>query len=59
MRNLSLIILCFCFQINFAQELTNNPLLSENPIEQKKWVDSVYNAMSVKERIGQLYLWFR
>jgi beta-glucosidase-like glycosyl hydrolase/CubicO group peptidase (beta-lactamase class C family) len=56
MRYLSLILICFCFQINFAQELTNNPLLSEDPIAQQKWVDSVYNSLSLKERIGQLYM---
>ncbi|MBV7268314.1 glycoside hydrolase family 3 N-terminal domain-containing protein [Winogradskyella luteola] len=56
MRYLSLIILCFCVQINFSQELINNPLLSEDPIEQQKWVDSIYSAMSIKERIGQLYM---
>ncbi|WP_282042703.1 glycoside hydrolase family 3 N-terminal domain-containing protein [Winogradskyella flava] len=56
MRYLSLILFCLCVQINFAQELYNHPLLSEDPIQQQKWVDSVYNSMSVKERIGQLYM---
>lgn len=56
MRYLSLILICFCVQINFAQEPIINPLLSEDPILQQKWVDSVYNAMSVKERVGQLYM---
>ncbi len=56
MRHLSLILLFLCAQITFAQELTNNPLLSEDPIQQQKWVDSVYNSMSIKERIGQLYM---
>jgi beta-glucosidase-like glycosyl hydrolase/CubicO group peptidase (beta-lactamase class C family) len=56
MRYLSLVLIYFCVQINFAQELTNNPLLSEDLIAQQKWVDSVYNSMSVKERVGQLYM---
>ncbi|MBC2845193.1 glycoside hydrolase family 3 N-terminal domain-containing protein [Winogradskyella flava] len=56
MRYLSLILFCLCVQINFAQELYNHPLLSEDPIQQQKWVDSVYNSMSLKERIGQLYM---
>ena len=56
MRNLALIILCTCFQINFSQNLENNPLLSDNPIAQQKWVDSVYSAMSTKEKIGQLFM---
>ncbi|MDC0009101.1 serine hydrolase [Winogradskyella sp.] len=56
MRNLALIILCTCFQINFSQNLENNPLLSDNPIAQQKWVDSVYSTMSTKEKIGQLFM---
>ena len=56
MRYTSLILFFFCAQINLAQEIINNPLLSEDPIQQQKWVDSVYNSMSVKERIGQLYM---
>ncbi|MFP4846017.1 glycoside hydrolase family 3 N-terminal domain-containing protein [Winogradskyella sp. PE311] len=56
MRYLSLILFCFCAQIGFAQNTTNSPLLSEDPIEQQKWVDSIYNSLSIKERIGQLYM---
>jgi beta-glucosidase-like glycosyl hydrolase len=56
MRYLSLIIICFCVQLNFAQEVISNPLLSEDPIAQKKWVDSLYNSMSLEERVGQLYM---
>ena len=56
MRYLSLILICFCFQISFTQEQTQNPLLSEDPIQQQKWVDSLYNSMSINERIGQLYM---
>ncbi|MBC3846441.1 serine hydrolase [Winogradskyella echinorum] len=57
MRYLPLIIISFCFQINFAQEdPIVNPLLSEDPVKQKQWVDSLYNSMSLEERIGQLYM---
>ena len=56
MRYLSLILICFCVQINLAQDAISNPLLSEDPIQQKKWVDSLYNSMSINERIGQLYM---
>ncbi|APS39630.1 glycoside hydrolase family 3 N-terminal domain-containing protein [Salegentibacter sp. T436] len=34
----------------------NNPLLAEDTIAQKEWVDSTYNAMSLKEKIGQLLM---
>ena len=56
MRYLPHILICFCFQINFAQEPITNPLLSEHPVKQKQWVDSLYNTMTVEERIGQLYM---
>lgn len=35
---------------------TQNPLLSEDAYEQEKWVDSVYKAMPIKEKIGQLFM---
>ncbi|PZD76469.1 glycoside hydrolase family 3 N-terminal domain-containing protein [Mesonia sp. K7] len=55
MRNLfSLLILCF-FSI-LTVNAQKNPLASENPTVQKKWVDSVYNQMSVEERVGQLFM---
>ena len=56
MRYLSLILICFCFQLGFAQEQTKHPLLTEDSIQQQKWVDSLYNSMTVEERIGQLYM---
>lgn len=56
MRYFPLILVCTFFQLNFAQEITYNPLLSEDPIKQKRWVDSLYNAMSLEERIGQLFM---
>ncbi len=33
-----------------------NPLLDQNKAAQQKWVDSVYNSMSLREKIGQLYM---
>ena len=56
MRYLSLIFIAFCVQINFAQEATPNPLLTKDAALQQKWVDSVYNAMTLKERVGQLFM---
>ena len=32
-----------------------DPLLSANPKLQQKWVDSVYNSMSLDQKIGQLF----
>jgi beta-glucosidase-like glycosyl hydrolase/CubicO group peptidase (beta-lactamase class C family) len=56
MRYLSLILICFCVQINFAQDLSANPLQSKDSIQQQKWVDALYNSMSIEERIGQLFM---
>ena len=32
-----------------------DPLLSVNPKLQEKWVDSVYQSMSLDQKIGQLF----
>ncbi|WP_299367107.1 glycoside hydrolase family 3 N-terminal domain-containing protein [Winogradskyella sp.] len=56
MRYWSLILIYFFIQINFAQEAITNPLLTKDTTQQLKWVDSIYNSMSVKERIGQLFM---
>ena len=41
--------------LSFAQ--TNiNPLLTQDKDAQKKWVDSVYVSLTLKEKIGQLYM---
>ena len=47
-------ILFFLFCINlFSQE--HDPLASQNYKVQKKWVDSVYKSLTMKEKIGQLF----
>jgi beta-N-acetylhexosaminidase len=56
MRYLSLILIAFCTQFYFAQEATPHPLLTKDAAEQQKWVDSIYNAMTLKERVGQLFM---
>ena len=35
---------------------TINPLLDSNKVAQQKWVDSVYASMTLKEKVGQLYM---
>ena len=42
--------------LSFSQNEMPNPLLAKNIDAQKKWVDSIYNNMTVKERIGQLFM---
>ncbi len=33
-----------------------NPLIVEDNEAQKRWVDSVYNSMTLKEKVGQLFM---
>lgn len=49
--------LVFFFSVIFIfGQTTNHPLLTKDVISQKKWVDSLYASMSLKERVGQLYM---
>jgi len=48
-------LLLILFNLGFAQQI--NPLIVENDqVSQKKWVDSIYNSMSIQEKIGQLFM---
>ncbi|WP_347926190.1 glycoside hydrolase family 3 N-terminal domain-containing protein [Pontimicrobium sp. SW4] len=53
MRNITLLLLFSCV---FASAQSNHPLATKDYEAQQKWVDSVYNSMTLKERIGQLYM---
>ena len=33
-----------------------NPLLAEDPSQQRVWVDSVYNTLSIEQKVGQLFM---
>ncbi|WP_027879041.1 glycoside hydrolase family 3 N-terminal domain-containing protein [Mesoflavibacter zeaxanthinifaciens] len=47
----------FClFSIFSISQNSDNPLLTKDKEAQKKWVDSVYNSLSLNEKIGQLYM---
>lgn len=56
MRKLFFLIFFSLITSTFYAQTTNNPLLAKDVEGQKKWVDSVYNSLSLKERIGQLYM---
>ena len=51
-------LLGFVLLSNFTLYCQNstNPLASSDVESQKKWVDSIYDAMSLEERVGQLYM---
>jgi len=42
--------------LSVASQTGDNPLLSKDALAQKKWVDSVYNSMTLVEKVGQLYM---
>ena len=50
-----LYILLFISSYLSGQTFTN-PLQTTDAEAQKKWVDSIYNSMTLKERVGQLYM---
>ena len=54
MRNCLLLILLILSQFVWGQ--VNDPLKTEDYEAQSKWVDSVYNRLTLKERIGQLFM---
>ncbi|NNE32067.1 MAG: serine hydrolase [Winogradskyella sp.] len=56
MRNIALFLICLSSQFCLAQNSITNPLRSEDPVAQEKWVDSIYNSLSIKEKIGQLFM---
>lgn len=55
LHKITLISIFFFTNILYSQN-TTNPLLDQNKDAQQKWVDSVYNSMSLREKIGQLYM---
>ena len=48
-------LIAFTFLYSHGQQI--NPLIDKNDFEnQKKWVDSIYNKMSLQEKVGQLFM---
>ncbi|MFD0988521.1 glycoside hydrolase family 3 N-terminal domain-containing protein [Mariniflexile jejuense] len=56
MRHISFTLLfLYISLVSFAQTPLN-PLASKDIEAQKKWVDSLYNSMTLEEKVGQLYM---
>lgn len=49
-------VLLFFFLALFCVNAQNNPLVTKDSLRQKNWVDAKYNAMSLDERLGQLFM---
>jgi beta-glucosidase-like glycosyl hydrolase/CubicO group peptidase (beta-lactamase class C family) len=56
MRHLKFTIVCLFSVFSIYSQTSINPLETENAVAQRKWVDSVYASLSLKEKIGQLYM---
>lgn len=50
-----LFVLSFLF-ISICNAQTPDPLLAKDKLDQQKWVDSIYNNLSLEEKIGQLFV---
>ena len=48
------LIVFFCCSSLFAQK--KDPLKAVNHKAQKHWVDSIYSSMTLKEKVGQLFV---
>ncbi len=55
MRQLYLFIILFIFT-SFGYSQVSNPLEKKDSVAQTRWVDSVYQSLSLPEKIGQLFM---
>lgn len=56
MRQILVVLFSLFILSGLQGQDTSDPLISKDAEEQTKWVDSLYNAMTLKEKIGQLYM---
>jgi beta-N-acetylhexosaminidase len=50
------ILLCFIFSLSLSAQDSISPLDATDLEQQNIWVDSIYNSLNLKEKIGQLYM---
>ena len=56
MRQIPFSLYFLFFTCSIFAQTADNPLLTNDAIAQKKWVDSIYSSMSLKEKVGQLFM---
>jgi len=54
-HKLLIVILLLLSNLLIGQN-NNDPLLAKNITDQQQWVDSIYGSMTLKEKVGQLYM---
>ncbi|MBR9846547.1 MAG: hypothetical protein GYB35_10820, partial [Algicola sp.] len=56
MRYIVSLITFIIFSNTVVSQVDNHPLRTKDVQAQKKWVDSLYNNMSLEEKVGQLFM---
>ncbi|XMO86358.1 glycoside hydrolase family 3 N-terminal domain-containing protein [Algibacter sp. AS12] len=56
MRHIYITIITCLFVLPVIAQNSINPLLTKDVAAQQKWVDSVYASLTLKEKVGQLYM---
>ncbi len=56
MRHIFFIGISFFTIFSVFSQVAKNPLLANNQKAQQKWVDSIYESMTLEEKVGQLYM---
>lgn len=56
MRQIFSVLVCFFSILFVSGQKSENPLITADVESQQKWVDSIYNSMTLEEKVGQLYM---
>ena len=56
MRKIFFSVLILIISYSSLAQKTTNPLLTKDVKAQQKWVDSIYNSLTLTEKVGQLYM---
>ncbi len=56
MRLVFPLICTFILSVTAYAQVNTNPLLAKDVAKQEKWVDSIYNKMTLEEKVGQLFM---
>ena len=56
MRFLFPLLVFGLISFHISAQKSVNPLLTKDVLSQQKWVDSIYNNMDIRQRVGQLFM---
>ncbi len=55
-KTISLSLLLFIFGIFFGQNVSNEKIMQDEQKKASQWVDSIYNSLSLDDKIAQLFI---